>query len=114
MECKHSIKYIKKGGNDMLFMIVGTHTPQTCPAVVPELAKKVKASYQRMGEVSKKLGITEQGIWTDMPAHTIFTLVDAPNAHVLGQLAMELNLMEWNTSIVHPVIPLKEAMERIK
>jgi hypothetical protein len=47
-------------------------------------------------------------------AHAIFTLVDAPKPEVLGQMAMELHLMDWNTSIVHSVMPMQEAMSLVQ
>jgi len=36
-----------------------------------------------MDEAAGALGITVQGGWTNMPAHAIYVLVDAPNAHVM-------------------------------
>ena len=44
-----------------------------------------------------------------MPAHTIWFILDAPNAHVVNQMMAELKLMEWNTVMVHPVTTLQEA-----
>jgi hypothetical protein len=96
----------------MLYMIVSTHTPDTCPIVNPTSMQKMVSANQRMAEVSKALGITVQGSWTDMPAHTIFMLVDAPKPEVLGQMAMELHLIDWNTSVIHPVITMQDAMSR--
>jgi hypothetical protein len=91
-------------------MVVATHGPDTCAAVVPEVTEKAKAGFQQIGEASKKLGITVQGVWTDMTAHTLYFLVDAPNAHVVSQLFRDIHLMDWNTVVVNPVITLQEAM----
>lgn len=98
----------------MLHMIVSTHGPDTCPAVVPALAQKMTANNKRTNDVAKALGVTIQGTWTDMPSHTIFMLVDAPNAHVLGQMAMELHLIDWNKSRVYPVITMQEAITQLQ
>ncbi len=94
----------------MLHMVVATHGPDTCAAVVPEVTEIAKAGFQQMGEAAKKLGITVQGTWTNMSAHTIYILVDAPNAHVVGQLSRDIHLMDWNTVVVNPVVILQEAM----
>ncbi len=94
----------------MLHMVVATHGPDTCAAVVPEVAEMAKAGFQQIGEAAKKLGITVQGTWTNMPAHTIYILVDAPNAHVVSQLFRDIHLMDWNKVVVHPVVTLQEAM----
>jgi hypothetical protein len=63
-----------------------------------------------MDEVAASLGITVQGSWANMPAHVIYIIVDAPNAHVVNQLARETRLMEWNTVEVSPVMTLQEAV----
>ena len=94
----------------MLHMMVATHGPDTCAAVFPKAQEMAKAGFEQLGEAAKKLGITVQGTWTDMPAHIIYILVDAPNAHVVNQLSRDIHLMDWNTVVVNPVITLQEAM----
>ncbi len=94
----------------MLHMVVATHGPDTCAAVIPAAAAMAKEGFQKIGEVAKKFGITVQGTWTNMPAHTLYILVDAPNAHVVSQLFRDIHLMDWNTVVVNPVVTLQEAM----
>ena len=84
----------------MLHLVVATHGPETCAAVVPEFRDKALSANQRMGEVTKALGITVQGAWTNMPGHILYFLLDAPNAHVVNQMAAELQLMDWSTVVV--------------
>ncbi len=98
----------------MLHMVVATHGPDTCAAVVPEVTKMAKVGFQQIGKAAKKLGITVQGTWTNMPAHTIYILVDAPNAHVVSQLFRDIHLMNWNTVVVNPVVILQEAMDSLQ
>jgi hypothetical protein len=95
-------------------MIVATHGPDTCPMNDAALAKKVLAASQRIPAVSKKLGVTVQGSWTNMPGHITFMLVDASNAHVLNEMAIELQLMNWNTVVMYPVTTLQEALVHLK
>ena len=45
-----------------------------------------------------------------MPAHTLYILIDAPNAHVVSQLFGDVHLMDWNTVGVNSVLTLQEAM----
>ncbi len=66
--------------------------------------------FQKMDDVAKGLGITVQGSWANMPAHVLYVVVDAPNAHVVNQLARESRLMEWNTVTVSPIMTLDEAV----
>jgi uncharacterized protein with GYD domain len=92
-------------------MLVGTHSPDTCAYAVPALRDKALSALKRRDEVAKKLGITIQGAWTNMPGHTMYFICDAPNAHVVNQMAVELQLMEWNTMVVIPVITFDEAQK---
>jgi len=98
----------------MLHMIVATHSPDNCPMNDAALAKKVLAQNNRIPAVSKKLGVTVQGAWTNMPGHITFMLVDAPNAHVLNEMAIELQLMNWNTGVMYPVTTMQEALAHLK
>ncbi len=94
----------------MLYMIVSTHTPDICPMVNRTSMEKMISATKRLPEVAKALGVTVQGSWTDMAAHTIYMLVDTPKAEALGQMGMELHMMDWNTSNAHPVITMQEAL----
>ena len=94
----------------MLHMVVATHGPDTCAAHVPEVAEIARAGFGKIGEASKKLGITIQGAWSDMPGHVMYFLMDAPNAHVINQLSRDIHLMDWNTVVVNPVVTLPEAI----
>jgi len=95
----------------MLHMLVATHGADTCAYAVPALRDKALSALKRRDEVVKKLGITIQGAWTNMPGHTIYMICDAPNAHVVNQMAMELQFMDWNTVVVTPVITLDEVQK---
>jgi hypothetical protein len=78
----------------MLHMAVVTHGPDTCPIGNPEATKKAIADLGQMGEAAGKLGITVQGSWTNMPAHALWFVLDAPNGHVVNQLMIALKLQE--------------------
>ena len=97
----------------MLHMVVATHGADTCAAVVPEVTEIAKSGFQQIGEAAKKLGITVQGTWTNMPAHTISILVDAHNAHVVSQLFRDIHLMDWNTVVVNPVLTIEQVIESL-
>jgi len=98
----------------MLHMLVATHTPDMCAAVVPKWREKALAGFKQMDKTAKALGISMKGSWTNMPAHTIYVVCDAPNAHVVNQLASEMHLVDWNTVVVTPVISFEEAMARLQ
>ena len=98
----------------MLHMLVARHSPETCPAVVPALRDKALTAIKGRDKVAKKLGITIEGAWTNMAGHTIYMVCDAPNAHVVNQMAIELQLMEWNTVRVSPVITFGETQKLLE
>ena len=97
----------------MLYMVVLTHGPEICPMGNPEAAKKMRYATEHMNEVTKKLNIKVNGNWVDAPAHIIYMLVDANNAHDISRVAMELHLMEWNTVRINPVYTMAEVAKMV-
>ncbi len=93
----------------MLHMALINHGPDTCAGAHPEIGELMQTGMGKMDEVASRLGITIQGSWVNMAAHAIYMLVDAPNAHVVSDLARETQLMDWNTVVVSPVVTLEEA-----
>jgi Domain of unknown function (DUF3303) len=98
----------------MLFMIMAKHSPESCPMINTVSREKLISSNQRSGEVAKALGVNILGTWADMPAHLIFMLVDAPKPEALSKMAVELHLVDWNTSVTHPVVTMQDAMAQLQ
>ncbi len=94
----------------MLHMVVITHGPDTCAAVHPDIGDKARNAMGQMEEVSKKHQVSIQGSWVDAPAHIFFFLADAPNAHAINDLMIELQFFHWNTVEIHPIRTLEESM----
>lgn len=94
----------------MLHMVVMTHGPDTCAAAHAEQGELARSGFGRMDAASKKHQVAVQGAWADPPAHVFYILADAPNAHAINNLMMELQLFLWNTVEVHPVVTVAEAM----
>ena len=98
----------------MLHMVVLNHGPDTCAAANPESGEMARTARDNMEDVSKKYQVTIQGAWVDAPAHVLYLLVDAPNAHVINTIMMELKFALWNTIDIHPILTLEEAMPLAK
>ena len=94
----------------MLHMVTANHSADTCAATHPDVGEKLRNGWKRMEEASKRLEVTIQGAWVDPPAHAFYFLVDAPNAHAVSNLMIEIELYHWNTIEVHPVRTVDEAM----
>ena len=62
----------------MLHIAEVTHGPDTCPINSPEAMAKVKAGFGETSEIAGKLGASIQGDWTNMPAHALWFIIDAP------------------------------------
>jgi hypothetical protein len=98
----------------MLFMVVSQHSPESCPMVNETSREKLFTANQRMNEVAKALEIKVIGSWADMPAHMIFMLVDTPKPETPGKMAVELHLLDWNVSTVHPVVTMQEVLAQLQ
>ena len=94
----------------MLHMIVITHGPDTCAAVHPDLGDKARGAMVQMDEVSKKHNVVVQGWWIDAPGHIFYIVADAPNAHAINDVMIDLELFHWNTVDVRPVKTAEESM----
>ena len=97
----------------MLYMVMANHSPESCPMSNKALREKIMADNQQTPEVMKKYSVTSQGAWTFVGGHVTYMMVDAPNAHVISQLLMELGIMDWNTVVINPVVTTQEAMAKM-
>jgi len=80
---------------------------------VPASAEKMRYAMDHMNEVTKKLNIKVNGNWVNVPAHIIYMLVDASNAHDISRMAIELRLIEWNTVVINPVLTMAEVAKMV-
>jgi hypothetical protein len=97
----------------MLYMVVATHTAESCPMGNPEVAKKMRYGSEHLNEVAKKLNIKVNGSWVDAPAHVMYLLLDAPNAHDISRMMMEIRFMEWNTITSNPVLTTADVTKMV-
>ena len=95
----------------MLFVLVGTHDPQTCPASNDEVKQKALSIGPRIEEVNKAHGVTLHGSWIARASHTSYAIVDAASAHEAEEALDDLGLIEWNTYQIQPVLTLEDAMK---
>ena len=97
----------------MLFALIGTHDPQTCPGSDDEIRQKALSIGPRLEGVNKEHGVTMHGTWIAQANHTTYGIVDAPSAHEAQAALIDLGLIEWNTYEIHPVITLEEGMQEL-
>lgn len=95
----------------MLHMMIATHGPETCPGAHDEVKEKAIAGIDAL--TAGAGGVTLMGGWANRPAHALTFVVDAPNAHVVHDLATEIGLAEWSTVSVQPVIDIGELRDTL-
>ena len=94
----------------MLHMLIARHGPDTCPASQPDYREKYLPQFAQLGEIGKKHNVKVEGGWTNMPAHTTYILVDAPDAQAVCDLAADSQLMNWNwIESLLPVMTMADA-----
>ena len=82
----------------MLFHITHIHTPETCPYRNPE---KARATFGKMLGSAEQLGVELVGVWVDVPAHTLYIVVETDSAQKIEEfLAPGLEIGCAETRIV--------------
>ncbi len=93
----------------MLHMIVNTHNPESCAFRSVEDGAALAGPFDRFTEkVAESHQISIQGSWVNRPAHEIYVLVNAPNAHVIEEALLEAGLVGRTHSKVVSVVPTQD------
>jgi hypothetical protein len=98
-------------------MMVATHAPESCPALNAKYRAQTLAWFEKIGDLYKKYGIKDIGFWTDHPAHTIYSVYDAPSIEANIALMMEPlmhAMLEFQTMRIFPVMTGEETYKIIK
>ena len=98
----------------MLHIVVATHGPETCPLAVDKVRDKNIGAASRMEEVVKDYGCTLEGAWTSRASHTLYILMDGPNAHAVEDVLAELRFPEWETATITPVFTMQEGVHTLQ
>jgi hypothetical protein len=87
-------------------MVTLLHTPETCPAAKPDMREKGGTRLQQLTSDAPNHGAKVVGAWADVPGHTFFFVIDAPNAHVISSMITGLELFHWSTMELRPVVAM--------
>jgi hypothetical protein len=79
----------------MYVMQISTHCPGNCPAFNEESKKVMMAVMPLMDSLPAKHGITVVGEWTDLGAHTFYTVYETPGMDAFWAFLNEPELMAW-------------------
>ena len=98
----------------MLYMAELNHSPQQCPGVAMEIRDRVLRMSDTMEQVMQSHGCTFQGGWLGKSSHLTIVLIDAPSAHAVDDVMVDLGLAVWNTATIYPVITLEEGVAGLR
>ena len=98
----------------MLYMAELKHNPQQCPGVALEIRDRVLRMSDTMEQVMQNHGCTFQGGWLGKSSHLTFVLIDAPSAHAVDDVMVDLGFAVWNTATIYPVITLEEGVAGLR
>ncbi len=98
----------------MLYMAELSHNPQQCPGVALEIRDRVLRMSDTMEQVMQSHGCAFQGGWLGKSSHLTFVLLDAPSAHAVDDVIVDLGLAVWNTATIYPVITLEEGVAGLR
>ena len=98
----------------MLYMVELNHSPQQCPGVAIEIRDRVLRMSDTMEKVMQSHSCALRGGWIGKSTHVTFLLFEAPGAHAVDDVMVELGLAVWNTSSMYPVLTFEEGVEGLK
>ena len=76
----------------MLHMVVNTHNPESCAFRSEDDEAALAPGFGQVARVAQERGAALQGSWVNTASHTIFLLIDAPNAHLIDEVIRESGL----------------------
>jgi uncharacterized protein with GYD domain len=94
----------------MLHMVVHTHTAESCPFRSEENRTAMGIALGQLMTLAKEHGAEMKGSWVNTGAHVVFSVVEAPSAHVVNTLIEASGLAARGTTTVYTVTELAAQM----
>lgn len=87
-----------------LHMVVNRHSPDDCAFRDDVSREALMSGLDSLTEAASEQGGNVEGVWLNMAGHTIFVLIDAPDAHAVDRAIRDANLIGRTTSQVFAVV----------
>ena len=94
----------------MLYMVVNTHSAESCAFRGEEESRELEGAFSRFEELAPGLGVTVKGSWINRPSHEAFILVDAPDAHAVDAAVVDSGLVGRTHTRVLSVIAVADVV----
>ena len=95
----------------MLHMLVNSHNPESCAFRSEEDEAALAPGFTQITQAALDRGATVQGSWVNTASHTIFLVVDAPNAHVIDEVIRDAGLTGRTHTAVFAVQDTKALLD---
>jgi hypothetical protein len=79
----------------MFIMQISKHHADNCPMFNEKSKESMVALIQKMEPLLAKHAVKMVGSWTDIPAHEIYMVYEAPNTDVFMSMLMEPEFLGW-------------------
>ncbi len=97
----------------MLHMLVNTHSEDSCAFRSEENREALVAAFPGLSTAAAAHGGEVAGTWVNMASHTVFVLIDAPNAHAVDEIVRDSGLIGYTTTTVYAVETMETAIEAV-
>jgi hypothetical protein len=95
----------------MLHMLVNVHSPDHCGFRDSAEGTAFKEGFERIGTVAEGLNATVKDVWVNTGSHTVFALIDAPDAHVVERIVRETGLIVRSESRVYTIEDMQSVLK---
>ena len=85
-------------------MLIYRHSPDDCAFRDDTSREALMSGLDSLSVTASEQGASVEGIWLNMAAHTIFVLIDAPDAHSVDRAIRDANLIGRTSSEVFAVM----------
>ena len=92
-------------------MVVATHNPETCAYASEKYRLLAVEGASKVADVAIEHGCVLQGAWANRASHTLYALMEGPNAHAVEEVLFKIRFPEWQTVRIDPVVDMGETIE---
>lgn len=94
----------------MRYLVVNTHTPDTCALRDDDAGKSFVTALRRFRADAPGRGLTIEGWWAYRTGHEMYLVVEAPSVHEVEDALIAAELPQRTTTRVLPVAEIDEVL----
>lgn len=98
----------------MLFVLLATHTPETCPLANSKTRELVLNTTPELPNMAKKHGVKFVAGPLVNREHVVVAIVEAEKAEAVDEFLSDSRLAHWNSVRVIPSVPIAEGLKEVE